>query len=190
MAAAVDMRDSYTADHSEEVVHLACRVGERLGLGAESLAELGFAARLHDVGKIGVPDAVLQKDGALDSSEWEVMRHHSVWGAEMLERITGLRQVAKIVRHGHERWDGGGYPDGLKRNQIPLESRILLACDAYHAMTSDRPYREAVRPWLAVSELREGAGGQFDPDVVDALVKTLRENAGSSPRLFEPVASG
>jgi putative nucleotidyltransferase with HDIG domain len=189
MAAAVDIRDNYTAEHSVEVATLARDVGERLGLDSAGLAKLEVAARLHDVGKIGVPDSVLGKNGELDRSEWEVMRQHSVWGAEMLKRIRGLDSVAKIVRHGHERWDGDGYPDRLRRDEIPIESRIILACDAYHAMTSDRPYREALRPWLAVSELREGAGNQFDPEVVDALLKTLRETSGSRIRLFEPAGS-
>jgi HD-GYP domain-containing protein (c-di-GMP phosphodiesterase class II) len=190
MAAAVDIRDSYTAEHSDEVVRLARRLGERLGLDEATLSELEFAARLHDVGKIGVPDSILRKDGQLDRSEWEVMRQHPVWGAEMLQRISGLRSVATIVRHEHEHWDGEGYPDGLKEDEIPLGSRIILACDAYHAMTSDRPYRPALHPWVAVSELREGAGGQFDPEVVDALVKTLRERSGSATRLFETAAAG
>jgi HD-GYP domain-containing protein (c-di-GMP phosphodiesterase class II) len=191
MAAAVDIRDSYTAEHSDGVVRLSCAVGERLGLDEATLGELEFAARLHDVGKIGVPDAVLRKEGPLDAEEWDLMRQHPVWGSEMLQRIPGLRNVAKIVRHGHERWDGYGYPDGLKHQQIPLESRIVFACDAYHAMTSDRPYREALRPWIAVSELREGAGGQFDPDVVDALVRTLREQSGAASAfsLFEAGAA-
>jgi hypothetical protein len=184
MAAAVDMRDDYTGEHSEEVVRLARTVGERMGLEQEQLGELEVAARLHDVGKIGVPDAVLRKDGPLEGGEWEIMRQHPAWGADMLDRIPGLKRISRIVRHAHERWDGEGYPDGLCRDDIPLASRIILACDAYNAMTSDRPYRDALRPWLAVSELREGAGGQFDPDVVDALVEALREEHSIELRLF------
>ena len=99
--------------------------------------------------------------------------------------MPGLKRVSRIVRHAHERWDGDGYPDRLRADDIPLESRIILACDAYHAMTSDRPYRDAMRPWVAVSELREGAGGQFDPDVVDVLVSELREERAVSTRLFQ-----
>ena len=175
MAAALDMRDDYTGEHSEEVVRLAMQVGRRMRLSDAALAELEIAARLHDVGKIGVPDAVLRKDGPLDEAEWEIMRQHPEWGAQMLRRMPGLNRVSRIVRHAHERWDGDGYPDRLHSDNIPLESRIILACDAYQAMTSDRPYRDALRPWVAVSELREGAGGQFDPDVVDVLVGALRE---------------
>jgi HD-GYP domain-containing protein (c-di-GMP phosphodiesterase class II) len=185
MAAAVDMRDDYTGSHSDEVVRLAHAVGERMGLEPEQLGELEFAARLHDLGKIGVPDAVLRKDGPLEGAEWEIMRQHPAWGADMLGRIPGLRGVSEIVRHAHERWDGDGYPDRLRREDIPLASRIIFACDAYNAMTSDRPYRDALRPWVALSELRDGAGGQFDPDVVDALVEALREHHAIDLRLFQ-----
>jgi len=189
MAAAVDMRDNYTGTHSEEVVRLARRVGERMGLRDRALSELEFAARLHDVGKIGVPDAVLRKDGPLEGAEWEIMRQHPEWGAQMLRRVPGLKGVSRIVRHAHERWDGDGYPDRLRTADIPLESRIIFACDAYQAMTSDRPYRDALRPWVAVSELREGAGGQFDPDVIDVLVNELREQRAGSMRLFQDAVS-
>jgi hypothetical protein len=185
MAAAVDMRDDYTGEHSQEVVRLARTVGERMGLAQEQLGELEFAARLHDVGKIGVPDAVLRKDGPLEGAEWEIMRQHPAWGADMLHRVPGLKRISRIVRHAHERWDGDGYPDRLRRQDIPLASRIIFACDAYNAMTSDRPYRDALRPWIAVSELREGAGGQFDPDVVDVLVTTLRDQRAGGLNLFQ-----
>ena len=185
MAAALDMRDDYTGEHSEEVVRLAMQVGRRMRLSDAALSELEIAARLHDVGKIGVPDAVLRKDGPLDEAEWEIMRQHPEWGAQMLCRMPGLKRVSRIVRHAHERWDGEGYPDRLHSDRIPLASRIILACDAYQAMTSHRPYRDAMRPWVAVSELREGAGGQFDPDVVDVLVSALREERVASTRLFE-----
>ena len=188
MAAAIDMRDDYTGEHSEQVVRLSGRVGERLGLTEKSLSELGIAARLHDVGKIGVPDAVLLKNGPLEAAEWDIMRRHPEWGAQLLGRVPGLKRVSRIVRHAHERWDGDGYPDKLRLAEIPLESRIISACDAYEAMTSDRPYRNALRPWIAVSELREGAGGQFDPDVVDALVNELRSERSVSTSLFQEAA--
>jgi HD domain/GAF domain len=185
MAVAVDMRDDYTGAHSEEVVRLARKVGQRMGLPQDQLGELEFAARLHDVGKIAVPDAVLRKEGPLEGAEWEIMRQHPAWGADMLCRVPGLKRISRIVRHAHERWDGDGYPDRLHRNDIPLASRIIFACDAFNAMTSDRPYRNALRPWVAVSELREGAGGQFDPDVVDVLVSALRDERAGPPSLFQ-----
>ena len=185
MAAAVDMRDDYTGAHSDEVVKLARTVGERMGFGQEQLSELQFAARLHDVGKIGVPDAVLRKDGPLEGAEWAIMRQHPSWGADMLCGIPGMKHISRIVRHAHERWDGDGYPDRLRQADIPLASRIIFACDAYNAMTSDRPYRNALRPWIAVSELREGAGGQFDPVVVETLVAALRERETGGLSLFQ-----
>jgi len=187
LAAALDRRDAYTAKHSHECVKLALEVGDRLGLDEAELRELALAARLHDVGKIGVPDSILNKPGELDHEEWEIMKQHPVWGAELLERIDGMEPVAVIVRAAHERWDGEGYPDGLRGNQIPLGSRIVSACDAYSAMISDRPYRVGLRPWMAVSRLRDSAGSQFDPDVVETLVGVLREAQVSATRL-SPVA--
>jgi diguanylate cyclase len=173
LAAAMDMRDRRTARHSEDVVELARRVGELLELEQASLVELEFAARLHDVGKIQVPDAVLNKPGPLDSEESDVIRRHAAWGSETLSRIPGLEAVATIVRFHHERWDGSGYPDGLGGARIPLASRIISACDAYGAMTSDRPYRLAMTPADALGEIKSGAGSQFDPSVVAALIDAL-----------------
>jgi HD-GYP domain-containing protein (c-di-GMP phosphodiesterase class II) len=182
MALAVDLHDSYTAHHSEKVVGLACKVGRRLGLDPAALIELEFAARLHDLGKIGVPDRILQKPGKLASTEWEVMHQHPIWGEEILKRIPGLANVARIVRAEHERWDGGGYPDGLRGEEIPLLSRIIFACDAYHAMTSDRPYRPALSPEVAEVELMASAGSQFDPAVVAALLEALAVVDGTDPQ--------
>ena len=186
MAGAVEMRDAYTGEHSQAVVHLARRVGEKLGLTDKELSRLEIGARLHDVGKIGVPDSVLRKDGPLDRAEWEIMRRHPEWGADLVGRMPGLKQVSRIVRHAHERWDGDGYPDRLHHTDIPLESRIIFACDAYDAMTSDRPYRDALRPSIAVSELRDGAGGQFDPEVVNVLLSELRTERSVSTNQIRP----
>src|SRR3954454_12677023 len=173
LAAAVDMRDRRTASHSEDVVRLAGEVGEILDLEMAALVELEFAARLHDVGKIRVPDAVLNKPGPLDADESRLIRNHAAWGAEPLEQIRGLEVVSTLVRFHHERWDGRGYPDGLEGPRIPLASRIIAVCDSYAAMTCDRPYREAMEPGDAIAELRLGAGRQFDPDVVNALLSVL-----------------
>jgi HD-GYP domain-containing protein (c-di-GMP phosphodiesterase class II) len=164
LAKAVELRDGYTSEHSEEVVSLAQRVGEQLGLSAASLGELGFAARLHDIGKIGVPDAILRKPGHLAPDEWEVMRQHPIWGAQVLKSIPGLEGVAWVVRAEHERCDGTGYPDGLSGSDIPIASRIILACDAFHAMTSDRPYRPAMARSEAFKELAANAGRQVRPE--------------------------
>ena len=166
---AVDMRDNCTARHSESVGELAHKVGERLGMHEPDMWLLDLGARLHDVGKIGVPDAILNKPGPLDVDEWETMRHHAELGAEMLAKVPGLEPVAPVVRSHHERWDGRGYPDGLERDEIPLASRVIAACDAFHAMISDRPYRAALDVDAALAELTDGSGTQFDPAVVGAI---------------------
>lgn len=174
LAAAMAMRDRATASHSDDVLELAVTVGALLGIDEPSLLELEFAARLHDVGKIRVPDAVLLKPGPLDQLESDVIRCHPTWGADTLARIPGLEAVATIVRYHHERWDGGGYPDGLRGELIPLASRIIAACDAFGAMTSNRPYRDALVTERAIAELCDGAGSQFDPAVVEVLLEVVR----------------
>ncbi|MDQ3935283.1 MAG: HD domain-containing protein [Actinomycetota bacterium] len=176
LAAAMDMRDRRTAAHSEDVVRLACAVGRLLGLEAASLVELEFAARLHDVGKIRVPDAVLHKPGPLDHDEYEIIRCHSAWGSETLSAIPGLEAVATVVRFHHERWDGNGYPDRLAGARIPLASRIICACDAFAAMTADRPYRDAMESDDALREVYSKSGTQFDPAVVDALAEVVADH--------------
>jgi HD-GYP domain-containing protein (c-di-GMP phosphodiesterase class II) len=181
LTAAIDLHDSYTYEHSQSVMALAERVAQRLGFDEAALAEISLAARLHDVGKIGVPDAIILKEGPLDPQEWEIMKCAPRWGAEMIERFPRLGNVATIVRCLHEHWNGGGYPEGLKDEEIPLASRVVLACDAYDAMIRDRPWRPAIEPWIAVRQLRRGAGHQFDPAVVDALTAALREQRISTP---------
>jgi len=180
LVSALQERDRYTGDHSESVVDVAGRVAESLGVAPAEVERIRTAALLHDIGKVGVPDQVLHKPGPLDDDEWDLMREHPAIGERILRAIPGMGQVAKIVRHEHERWDGTGYPDGLVGNDVPLGSRIILACDAYHAMTSDRPYRAAMSHTDAVSELTAGAGTQFDPEVCQALVGYLygRRQAG------------
>ena len=166
-------RDRYTGDHSEAVVQLTVRVAQALALNPDEVHRVESAALLHDVGKVGIPDSILHKDGPLDDDEWVLMKEHPVIGERILRAIPGLGGVARIVRHEHERWDGNGYPDGLAGDAIPMGSRIILACDAYHAMTSDRPYRKAMSHTDALRELRQSAGTQFDPQVVEALLGCL-----------------
>ena len=161
--------------HGAYVSSLARRVGERLGLGREELDELRLAAELHDVGKLAIPDVVLQKADPLDATEWEFIHSHTLIGQRILGAAPALRPIGAIVRSTHEHWDGNGYPDKLAGEAIPLAARIVAACDAYSAMTSDRPYRAARTAEDAVAELRRWAGRQFDPQVVDLLCAVLAD---------------
>ncbi|HKD93696.1 MAG TPA: diguanylate cyclase, partial [Gaiellaceae bacterium] len=161
--------------HVADVSSLAVRVGERLGLAPDELEELRLAAELHDVGKLAIPDVVLQKSGALDATEWSFIHSHTLIAQRILSSAPALRPVGAIVRSTHENWDGTGYPDGLAGEAIPLAARIIGACDAYSAMTSDRPYRAARTPAQAVAELRRCADSQFDRTVVQLLCAVLAE---------------
>jgi diguanylate cyclase (GGDEF)-like protein len=178
LATALVERDRYTGEHSAFVVDMAKTVAGSLGLDEVEVQRIGHAALLHDIGKVGMPDRVLHKQGPLAGDEWELMREHPVIGERILRAIPGLGSVARIVRHEHERYDGSGYPDGLAGEAIPLGSRVILACDAYHAMTSDRPYRAAMAHEHAVAELVRCAGSQFDPRIVAALVSDLGRGDG------------
>ncbi len=173
LAEALLERDRYTGEHSESVVELVDSVARGLGLDATECAQIRAAALLHDIGKVAIPDDILNKEGALDDDEWKVMREHPAIGERILRAVPGMGSVARIVRHEHERWDGGGYPDGLAAEAIPIGSRVILACDAYHAMTSDRPYRKAMPHAEAVRELSDCAGRQFDPEVTKQLIGKL-----------------
>jgi diguanylate cyclase (GGDEF)-like protein/PAS domain S-box-containing protein len=156
-------------EHSGAVAAMARAVGERLGIDAEQLDDLERAAELHDIGKMAIPDAILNKPGPLDAEEWRFMRRHTLIGEGMLSAAPALRGAAKIVRSSHERYDGGGYPEGLRAEEIPLASRIVFVCDAFHAMTSNRPYADAGSVDSALDELTRCAGTQFDPAVVKAF---------------------
>jgi two-component system, cell cycle response regulator len=161
--------------HVADVSSLAVRLGLRLGLAQEELEELRLAAELHDVGKLAIPDVVLQKAGPLDPTEWGFIHSHTLIGQRILSGAPALRPVSVIVRSTHENWDGTGYPDGLAGEAIPLAARIIAVCDAYSAMTSDRPYREARTPDEAIAELRRCAGRQFDRQVVDLVCAVLAD---------------
>jgi diguanylate cyclase (GGDEF)-like protein len=173
LAAALEAKDAYTADHARSIVAQAEAVARRLGLTEDELRDLRFAAVFHDIGKISVPEAILHKPGPLSAEEREVMERHTIVGEQILAPVEFLAAVRTLVRHEHERWDGAGYPDGLRGEAIPLGSRIILVCDALHAMTSDRPYRKAMSFDRAKTELRKHAGTQFDPTVVGALLELL-----------------
>ncbi len=171
----VEADDAYTGSHSRHVVELVLAVGDELGLSPEERRDSEFVALLHDVGKIRVPSEIINKKGPLDDAEREVMKQHTIEGERLLERIGGvLGHVGRIVRSCHEHYDGSGYPDGLAGEQIPLVARIVCACDAFSAMTTDRPYRGALSLEEALAELERCAGTQFDPDVVRAILAVNR----------------
>jgi HD-GYP domain-containing protein (c-di-GMP phosphodiesterase class II) len=171
----VEADDEYTGVHSRDVVELTMKVVDELGLSARERRDAEFAALLHDVGKVRVPNEIINKAGPLTDEERAVMELHTIEGERLLLRVGGLLgEIGRIVRSCHERWDGKGYPDGLAGEQIPLIARIVSCCDAYNAMTSDRSYRKALPVEVAVEELRSCSGTQFDPQVVAALVTALR----------------
>jgi HD-GYP domain-containing protein (c-di-GMP phosphodiesterase class II) len=173
----LEFEDEYTAEHSRSVLDLVDAVADEMGIEADSRQELEFAAMLHDVGKISIPKEILHKPTALTDAEFQVIRNHTIEGQFILDRVGGLLgRVGEIVRSCHERWDGRGYPDGLAGEEIPLASRIVFACDAFNAMTTDRPYRKALSVEVALQELRDNAGAQFDPSVVSALVTVVEES--------------
>jgi diguanylate cyclase (GGDEF)-like protein/putative nucleotidyltransferase with HDIG domain len=182
LARAVDAKDSYTRSHCQTVSQLAAMIAAELGFAGERLAKLRLAGLLHDVGKIGVPDAILNKPAALTDDEYDVMKQHAVLGFEIVESA-GLPEQARWVRHHHERIDGRGYPDGLAGEAIPLESRIILVADSFEAMTSDRPYRRAPGQAFALAELQRHSGSQFDAQVVAALTRVLDRTTEARPEL-------
>jgi diguanylate cyclase (GGDEF)-like protein/putative nucleotidyltransferase with HDIG domain len=177
----VGEHDNELHHHVVEVADLAEGVGHRLGLDPGDLAQLRRAAALHDIGKIAIPDAILHAPRALTEEEWGYMRQHTVIGARILSAAPDLLPVADIVRSSHERWDGGGYPDGLAAEEIPLGARIVAVCDSYEAMTSTRAYRAARPAAEALAELRRCAGTQFDRRVVDAFLAVLAEDRVAAP---------
>jgi len=170
--------DTYTGEHCKSVVRLALDVAEKLGLDADAKRNVEFGALLHDVGKIAIPKEIINKPGKLDEREWAIIKMHTIEGQKMLEKIGGfMREIGRIVRASHERWDGMGYPDGLSGNAIPLEARIVSACDAFNAMTTTRSYRNAMPLSDAVLELKNCAGSQFDPHVVSGLLRSVEQRA-------------
>jgi HD-GYP domain-containing protein (c-di-GMP phosphodiesterase class II) len=168
---------SYTSDHTRAVSSLAVAIGRRLGLRTEELAGVELGALLHDVGKLEVPEKILSKPSALDEVEWRAMRRHVESGERLLYRVVDLPAVLAVVRWHHERWDGNGYPDGKRGEEIPLAARIVAVADAFQAMVEVRPYREGRTRTAALEEIRRHAGTQFDPRCVDALRSVARDDA-------------
>jgi diguanylate cyclase (GGDEF)-like protein/putative nucleotidyltransferase with HDIG domain len=180
---ALEAKDGETSDHTQEVAELAIEVATVLGLPADEVRHVELGALLHDIGKIRVPESILNKPGPLSDEQWHVMRSHPEVGERILAPMGSLEDVLPIVRSSHERWDGSGYPDGLAGEAIPLGARIVAVCDAYRAMVEDRPYRRALSRGDAIEEMRRAAGTQFDPDCVRALLEILRRR---SARLVLP----
>jgi putative nucleotidyltransferase with HDIG domain len=182
--------DEYTGLHSRSVVSLSVSVADELGLDPHERRNVEFGALLHDVGKIAVPNEIINKPGPLTDDEWLVIKAHTIEGQRMLDQVGGLlSEVGRVVRSSHERWDGSGYPDGLKGVEIPLSSAIVSCCDAVNAMTTDRPYRPARTLEQAIEELIAESGKQFNPLVVGALTRILaRSLAGHQPLEEEPPA--
>jgi len=169
----LDEREPELHDHVLDVGQLAVAVGRGLDMPEESLPELLHGAELHDVGKIALPESILRKAGPLDAEEWAFMRRHTLIGERFLLAVPALRPVAALVRSSHERWDGGGYPDRLAGEEIPLGARIIAVCDAFDAMVTDRPYRSGMPRGAAEEELMRCAGSQFDPAVVAAFLAAV-----------------
>ncbi|MDA0183906.1 HD-GYP domain-containing protein [Solirubrobacter phytolaccae] len=168
--------DAYTGQHTHEVVELSVRVAEKLGVDEDVRRETELGALLHDIGKIAIPDSIINKPGPLTDDEWTLMKTHTVVGQQMLDRVGGLLgNVGLVVRASHERFDGRGYPDGLIGVEIPLAARIIIVCDSFNAMTTTRPYRPAMAIVDAVEELRVCSGTQFDPNVAEALIEIVSE---------------
>lgn len=178
----VETDDGYTGAHSRGVVSLCLELADRLKLSAEQRRNLEFGALLHDVGKIAIPKEIINKPGKLDPAEWQIIRTHTIEGQRLLDTVGGfMHEVGLIVRSHHERWDGSGYPDGLRGEEIPLESRIISCCDTWNAMRTDRSYRQALSFETASAELQSVAGTQLDPGIVAALFEVVEAERPKSP---------
>ncbi len=175
LAAAIDAKDPYTKGHSERVTEMAIALAQELNLPEQQIEDLEYAALLHDIGKIGIDERILGKNGGLTSEEWEKIREHTLIGAKIIEPVEFLKNSYQAIYYHHERYDGSGYPAGKKGEEIPLFARIIAVADAYDAMNSDRPYRKKLSEDEIIQELREQAGGQFDPEVAQALISILKK---------------
>ncbi len=175
LSKAVDARDTYTAGHSERVSKIALKIGEKLGLSNDSLETLELAALFHDIGKIGIPDIVLNKPDRLTNEEFEKIKEHPRIGLEILKNIDFLKPILPIILYYHEKFSGRGYPEGIEGNLIPLESRIIALADTYDAMTSNRPYRNSLSHESAVTEIIKYKGIQFDPIITEAFLEIENE---------------
>ncbi|MEE9583052.1 MAG: diguanylate cyclase, partial [Dehalococcoidales bacterium] len=180
LAATIDAKDSYTYGHSRKVSEYAAAISEALKLSQDKITILRSAGLLHDIGKVGVPDSILNKKAPLADDEWKPIKAHPELGVEILRHLIDLVNCLPAIMHHHEHYDGGGYPAGLKGDKIPLEARILAVADAYDAMTSPRPYREQLPSSAAISELKRSSGTQFDPELIDIFCKIIQPSQPKS----------
>lgn len=181
---ALDQKDHYTFGHSMRVAYFSLVVGRELGLDEEKMYELEMSSLFHDIGKIGIPDSVLNKPSRLDEAEFQIMKKHPEKSGEVLIGFEGMEHIAKNARHHHERFDGRGYPDGLKGEEIPLFARIILIADTFDAMTSTRPYRKGLPYQVAFEELRQFSGTQFDPVLAEAFISGLTKEESTNENTF------
>jgi putative nucleotidyltransferase with HDIG domain len=181
LANAMEVRDSYTGGHSQRLAQWAGAVARQLGCSEEEIQAVHWAALLHDIGKIGVPDAILKKPGELTDEEWEVMKQHPELGAQIVAPVKNLKQVAPLIRYHQEEYIGTGYPYGLRKEEIPLGARILAVVDAYSAITDERVYRKGRSHAEALAEMQRCAGTQFDPQVVKAFLQVIQAHHNRSP---------
>ena len=186
LAAAIEAKDEYTRGHSERVTSYALQIAVAMSLSDADRHTLELAGYLHDVGKIGIPENILRKAGPLSEAEYEIVKQHSRVGGDIVGNIEGAKEIAEIVRHHHERWDGKGYPDGLAKDECSLLSRILAVADAFDAMSSQRPYRDRLAQEKVIRTIREVSGKQFDPNVVEVFLKAVQEDKISSVKPERP----
>ena len=186
----LDERDHYTAVHSTEVADLAVKIAQEMGLSQGEIEKVDIAARVHDIGKIAVPDSILLKSGTLNAEEWALMKRHPVISAELIEGLEIYKPVANAVRHEHEHWNGSGYPNGLKGDQIPLIARIITAADIYNALSTDRPYRKAFSHEKTIEMIKEMKSADLDPVVADALLRVLDSLENESSQDADPLRDG
>jgi len=186
LANALDARDMPTAHHSSRMAEYCEAIAREMDLDEDLVGEVQVAALLHDIGKIGIPNELLSKNGSLTPEEWEIMRRHPVMGYEILAPVPIPDSIKLAVRHSHERWDGTGYPDGLAGEEIPIAARVIAVADAYEAIVTDRPYRRARSPLRAMEEIQAGAGSRFDPEVAAAFLRLLRRQTAGALRPARP----
>jgi HD-GYP domain-containing protein (c-di-GMP phosphodiesterase class II) len=171
----VDAKDPYTYGHSKNVADIAQAIGKEIGMSGKELADLRNASLLHDIGKLGIPDAILTKPGKPTEEEWEIIKRHSAEGGRIVSYVKDLSPLVPMIRHHHEWYDGTGYPDGLKGEEIPLGARVISIADAYDTITGKRPYKDPISHEEALEELKRCSGTQFDPEFVEAFCRAMSE---------------